>query len=48
VFEHRTRPLASRRVFARRLASSSAIGAVFIGASLGAGMLGYHFIEGEA
>lgn len=48
MFERRTHPLASRRVFARRLASSFAIGAVFIGVSLGAGMAGYHFIEDEA
>ena len=48
MFERRTQPLASRRAFARRLASSVTIGTVFIGVSLGAGMLGYHFIEGEA
>ena len=45
MYEPRASPLASRRVFARRLAFSFATGVGIIALSLGAGMLGYHFLE---
>lgn len=45
-FEGRIRPLASRWVFARRMASSVGAAAVLIGVSLYAGMAGYHYLEG--
>jgi hypothetical protein len=47
MYERRASPLASRRTFARRLALNFAAGVAIIVVSLVAGMLGYHFIEGE-
>jgi len=40
------KPLAPPRVFAWRLAASSAIGSVLVAVSLAAGMAGYHDYEG--
>jgi hypothetical protein len=48
VLERSSSPLASRRAFARRLAVSFVTGASIVAASLVAGMLGYHYIEGES
>jgi hypothetical protein len=46
VFEHRTAPLLPFRVFLRRLLRRAALVAVLVGASLGAGVLGYHRLAG--
>jgi hypothetical protein len=46
MYEHHKQPLASRRVFARRLLWNGFIGALLLGFSLGIGMIGYHFLEG--
>ena len=45
-FESRVRPLASRWVFARRLAVNIAAASALIGISLYGGMAGYHYLEG--
>ena len=47
-FEHKRQPLASRRVFAKRLAGSVAVSMGVIGLSLVGGMAGYHHFEGMA
>jgi hypothetical protein len=44
-FEHKRQPLASRRLFARRLAGSFALSATIITLSLLGGMAGYHHFE---
>ena len=44
--EHSRQPLASRSLFAKRLALNFAIALAVILASLFAGMLGYRFFEG--
>src|SRR6478752_5654425 len=44
--ESRRQPLLSRREFARRLARSFLVASAFVGASLLAGMAGYHWLEG--
>ena len=46
MYEHHKKPLASRKVFARRLALNGLIGLILLAFSLGIGMIGYHFIEG--
>ncbi len=46
MYEHFRQPLASRKVFARRLARNAGIAAGIILISLGIGVLGYHFLEG--
>jgi hypothetical protein len=46
MFEHKSQSVAPRRVFLRRLATTSAIGAAVIAVSLLAGMMGFHIIEG--
>ena len=46
MFEHRHKPLASRAVFAARMARSSALAGVLIAASLGIGVVGYHLFAG--
>ncbi len=43
MFEHRTRPLLPRKVFALRVLRSLAIALGIIGVSLGLGIFGYHF-----
>jgi hypothetical protein len=45
MYEHHKQPLASRKVFARRLGLNATIGFVLLGFSLVIGMLGYHFLE---
>lgn len=45
MYEHHRQPLASRKVFARRLALNGLIGFLLLMFSLGLGMLGYHFLE---
>lgn len=45
-FEHRHEPLASGRVFWRRMAYYAALATGIILFSLGIGILGYHFLEG--
>lgn len=45
MYEHRKQPLASRKVFAQRLALNSAIGLAMILVALAIGILGYHFLE---
>lgn len=44
MFESRSDPLASRWVFARRVAKYSTIALIVIGVALGIGILGYHYI----
>ena len=46
MYEHRKQPLASRRVFVRRVAFNGLIGAAMILVALSIGVLGYHFLEG--
>ncbi len=45
MYEHHKQPLASRKVFARRLRRNGLIGLLLLASSLGIGMLGYHFLE---
>ena len=45
MYEHHKQPLASREVFARRIALNGLIGFLLLGFSLFIGMLGYHFLE---
>ncbi|MBE7536093.1 MAG: hypothetical protein HS124_10245 [Anaerolineales bacterium] len=45
MYEHHNQPLASRKVFARRLMRNGAIGGLLILVSLIVGMLGYHVFE---
>ena len=45
MYEHHRQPLASREVFARRLALNALIGVFLLAFSLFVGMLGYHFLE---
>lgn len=45
-FEHKRQPLASRRLFAKRLAGSFALSLALILLSLLGGMAGYHHFEG--
>ena len=45
MYEHHRQPLASRKVFARRLALNGLIGMLLLAFSLVIGMLGYHFLE---
>jgi hypothetical protein len=44
--ERRREPLASRRVFVRRIGRYSVLSMAIISVSLGIGVLGYHFTEG--
>ena len=46
MYEHRKQPLASRKVFARRVARNGIIGIAMLLIALGIGILGYHFFEG--
>lgn len=45
MYEHHKQPLASRKVFARRLALNGFVGALLLAFSLLTGVLGYHFLE---
>ena len=45
MYEHHKQPLASRKVFARRLARNGLFGFLLLASSLGIGILGYHFLE---
>lgn len=45
MYEHHRQPLASNKVFARRLALNALLGFLLLGFSLAIGMLGYHFLE---
>ena len=45
MYEHRTRPLLSRRQFFVRLARSAWLGLLIIIGALGLGMIGYHLFE---
>jgi hypothetical protein len=45
MYEHHKQPLASRDVFARRLARNGLIGLILLIFSLGIGMIGYHYLE---
>jgi FtsH-binding integral membrane protein len=45
-FEHRHQPLASRRIFMRRVRRYLGLSLAIIGVSLMIGVLGYHFTEG--
>ena len=45
MYEHHKQPLASKKVFARRLALNGLIGLLLLGFSLLIGILGYHFLE---
>ena len=46
MYEHHRQPLASRKVFARRVAFNCLIGALMLLVALGIGVLGYHYFEG--
>ncbi len=46
MYEHRKQPLASRYKFIRRLALNAVLCLGMLLASLGIGMLGYHYFEG--
>lgn len=46
MFEHRREPLLPREQFFRRLARHGCLGLAIVAASLGIGILGYHFSEG--
>jgi hypothetical protein len=46
MYEHHRQPLASQKVFARRLTLNGMIGLLLLACSLGLGVLGYHFLEG--
>jgi hypothetical protein len=45
MYEHHRQPLASQKVFARRLALNGLIGILLLTFSLILGILGYHFLE---
>jgi len=45
MYEHHRQPLASRKVFAQRVALNGLIGLLLLVFSLVIGMLGYHFLE---
>lgn len=45
MYEHHRQPLASRKVFAQRLATNGLIGLLLLGFSLAVGMMGYHYLE---
>ena len=45
MYEHRHQPLASQKVFLRRLANNGLIAFVLLAFSLLIGILGYHFFE---
>ena len=45
MYEHHKQPLASRKVFARRLALNGLVGSLLLVFSLLTGVLGYHFLE---
>jgi hypothetical protein len=44
MFEHRRKPLLSRRAFAARLARSGAVASALIAVSLAIGVIGYHVV----
>lgn len=46
MYERHRQPLASRKVFVRRLAFNGLIGLLLLAFSLGIGMIGYHNLEG--
>ena len=48
MFEHHNQPLVPRNVFLGRMARYAGIALGVLLASLGLGMLGYHFLEGQA
>ena len=45
MYEHHKQPLASRKVFIRRLVNNGLIAFLLLLFSLGIGILGYHFFE---
>ena len=45
MYEHHKQPLASQKVFAKRLTRNGLIGLLLLMFSLGVGMIGYHFLE---
>jgi hypothetical protein len=45
MYEHRSKPLLSRRKFYHRMARSATVSLALIGGSLVIGMAGYHFFE---
>src|SRR3954470_23439840 len=48
MYEHRSAPLLSRKVFLRRMARHGGFALIVVAASLAFGILGYHVIEGLA
>lgn len=46
MYEHHKQPLASRRIFVRRVAFNGLMGALMLLIALGIGILGYHYLEG--
>jgi len=45
MYEHHKHPLASRKVFAQRLARNGLFGLLLLAFSLGIGIVGYHYLE---
>jgi len=45
MYERHRQPLASRKIFVRRLALNGIVGLLLLALSLTIGMLGYHFLE---
>jgi len=45
MYEHRSKPLVSRRIFLLRLARSTALASAIVAGSLAAGVLGYRELE---
>jgi hypothetical protein len=45
MYEHRTKPLLPRRLFFRRVVRNTVLGSAVLLVALGAGMIGYHFLE---
>lgn len=48
MFEHRSAPLLPRRAFLARVAGYMAAASILVGAALGMGVLGYHYLGGLA
>ena len=46
MYEHRKRPLLSRREFAGRVASHAGVAILVLALGLGIGVLGYHVLDG--
>lgn len=45
MYEHRSKPILSRREFAQRILGHATIGFLILGISLSIGVLGYHYLD---